>query len=203
MSRRSHHAWRYTELEKDVEEGPPWSIQAGVIGILSRFRCEFTQKPHLCFGRRSNEASSSLPPSARKERENVCNCESLYRFHCRSTLGSPEAEPGAGRGLEGRSVFPRGNQSRRQFSLGSGTAGRRGWPLQGCSWEGALGAATTSLKHHDSRDNEDVTPHGRLASPEHLWDPGSFSGKPHSGELACTLLGTKEQSPAGQEARHS
>lgn len=106
-----------------MEEGPPWSIQAGVIGILGRFRCEFTQKPHLCFGRRSNEASSSLPPSARKERENVCNCESLYRFHCRSTLGSPEAEPGAGRGLEGRSVFPRGNQSRRQFSLWLGYCG--------------------------------------------------------------------------------
>lgn len=32
-------------------------------------------------------------------------------FHCGSTLGNPEVEPGAGRGLESRSVFPWENQN--------------------------------------------------------------------------------------------
>lgn len=51
--------------------------------------------------------------------------------------------------------------------------------------------ARTRLKHHDSGDSEDVTPRGRLASLEDRWGPGAFSGKPHSGELHCMLLGTK------------
>lgn len=54
------------------------------MGTLSRRSCEFTHK-----SQNRNEASSSLPPPARKTRNHVCHGESLQRTHCRSALGNP------------------------------------------------------------------------------------------------------------------
>lgn len=77
------------------------------MGTLSRLSCEFTQKSQLRLLRQASEGGSSLPPSARKERRNVCNCESPYNAEVavQITLGNPGAGRWGVRGDGGEGVL--------------------------------------------------------------------------------------------------